>query len=273
MQKNEKFKQSTIPAGPSSASSTGNEQTQPTSISEVESLLPPLRGENAAFGAHMDHRNAYSQVLDEFYNGGDYLAKKDENAKGPLFKKHKWDAKRARKAEFQRIADSLLRMVGGSIGAKRDEDNKVIIGVGLAKFQSTSGLSSLDGTFQSYFVRLARSLGYIVVGVNEYYSSKKCPSCKGFVARTESFRRLYCDNCQKYMHRDVMAGHNLCNAMRGHLEKGERPEYLQPVDDDGNFQWKQEHKRDGDEDDAKDNGRSNRQELMPQTPEVGRKKR
>ncbi|KAK3814566.1 MAG: hypothetical protein JOS17DRAFT_840514 [Linnemannia elongata] len=46
-------------------------------------------------------------------------------------------------------------LVGGSTGAKRDEDNKVVIG--------------------------ARSLGYIVVGVNEFYTSKKCPTCREFV--------------------------------------------------------------------------------------------
>ncbi|KAG0226138.1 hypothetical protein BGW41_004258, partial [Actinomortierella wolfii] len=177
MQKRNKFTESTTQAGSSSTSSSNIHQAQPSSISEVESTLPPLHGENAAFAAHMNHRSSYLQPLDAFYNGN-----------GHIFKKHKWDAKRAWMAEFKRIADSLLRMVGGSIGARRDTSNKVIIGVGLAKFSITNRLSSLDGTFQSYFVQLARSLGYIVVGVNEYYSSKKCPRCTGFVARTESGR-------------------------------------------------------------------------------------
>ncbi|KAF9571558.1 hypothetical protein BGW38_008603, partial [Lunasporangiospora selenospora] len=83
----------------------------------------------------------------------------------------------------------------------------------------------------------ARSLGY-VVGVNEYYTSKRCPKCEGFVAQTESIRRLDCPQCQRFMHRDVMAGHNICRVMRGHIEKGERPDYLQPFENDGNYPWK-----------------------------------
>jgi len=32
------------------------------------------------------------------------------------------------------------------------------------------------------------------------------------------------------MHRDVMAGHNICNAVQGHLLKQQRPFHLQPMD-------------------------------------------
>ncbi|KAF9348418.1 hypothetical protein BGX26_000173 [Mortierella sp. AD094] len=72
-------------------------------------------------------------------------------------------------------------MVGGTPGQKRDEKNKVIIGIGLGEFSSTSRLSSLHTAFSAYFVQLARSLDYIVVGVNEYYTSKRCPDCHEFV--------------------------------------------------------------------------------------------
>lgn len=44
----------------------------------------------------------------------------------------------------------------GSIGARREEDNKVIIGtigIGLGRFSSNTKLSSLHGTFQEYFVQ------------------------------------------------------------------------------------------------------------------------
>lgn len=40
-----------------------------------------------------------------------------------------------------------------------------------------------------------------------------------------------------------MAGHNLCNVMRGHLERRERPEYLHPVDADGHYLWKQQEQQ------------------------------
>ena len=82
-----------------------------------------------------------------------------------------------------------------------------------------------------------------MVGVNEFYTSKKCPTCKEFVAQTENIRRLYCPKCEKYLHRDVMAGHNMCNALRSHLESGERPDYLQPVDAEGNHLWKRQEQQ------------------------------
>ncbi|KAF9161112.1 hypothetical protein DFQ26_004877 [Actinomortierella ambigua] len=97
MRKNEKFKKSTMHA---SAGSSDNKQTQTLSISEIESLLPPIRGGNAVFGAHMGHCNTYSQVLDDFYNGGDNFSKRQVGYK------------RAGVAEFKRLADSLFRIVG-----------------------------------------------------------------------------------------------------------------------------------------------------------------
>jgi hypothetical protein len=39
------------------------------------------------------------------------------------------------------------------------------------------------------------------------------------------------------MHRDVMAGHNICNVVLGHLEHQERPLYLQPKAADGTYPW------------------------------------
>ncbi|KAF9125979.1 hypothetical protein BGW39_007001, partial [Mortierella sp. 14UC] len=85
--------------------------------------------------------------------------------------------------------------------------------------------------YQPTFKHRLRSLGYIVMGVNEYYTSKKCPECKQFVGQVD-LRRLYCTECEKYMHCDIMAGHNIANTVQGHLLKQERPEYLQSVDSD-----------------------------------------
>jgi len=41
------------------------------------------------------------------------------------------------------------------------------------------------------------------------------------------------------MDRDVLAGHNMCNIMQGHLLDPERPHYLQPVYADGTLVWTQ----------------------------------
>jgi len=79
--------------------------------------------------------------LESFYNSSNVI------------KKHRWNA-RARDQEFRRIADSLLRMVGGSIGRKRADEDKVVIAIGLGQFSSKVRLSSLYESFQSYFVKL-----------------------------------------------------------------------------------------------------------------------
>ncbi|KAG0222161.1 hypothetical protein BGW42_006817, partial [Actinomortierella wolfii] len=111
------------------------------SICSIETAIPPLKGASANVQAYADYQATHKEVLDQFYNGNNFR-----------YKKHKWDAKRARQEEFGRIADSLLRMVGGSIGERRKEDNKVIIGIGLGRFTSKNRLSSLHDSFQGYFV-------------------------------------------------------------------------------------------------------------------------
>ncbi|KAG0347944.1 hypothetical protein BG004_006507 [Podila humilis] len=82
----------------------------------------------------------------------------------------------------------------------------------------------------------ARSLGYLVVGLNEYYTSKKCPHYGLFVAQV-TLRRFFCISCHVNHHRDVMAAKNMANLERGDLEKQQRPEYLQPVAPDGSLLW------------------------------------
>lgn len=221
-------------------------------VGEIESALPPTRGDQSNFKSYVEQLKNVDEHLESFYNINSTI------------KKHRWNAKRARDEEYKRIGDSLLRMIGGSIGRKRKSEDKSVIALGLGKFSSKSRLSSLHESFQSYFVRTvsgwwclkasvpvldctlitihlpcslqARSLGYIVVGVNEYYTSKKCPTCQNFVGQVE-IRRLYCSNCKTYHHRDVMAGHNICNVVRGHLLNQERPLYLQPMDATGTFPW------------------------------------
>ncbi|KAF9342531.1 hypothetical protein BGX34_008005, partial [Mortierella sp. NVP85] len=81
-----------------------------------------------------------------------------------------------------------------------------------------------------------RSLGYVVIGVNEYYTSKRCPECHQFVGQME-IRRLYCSNCKVKFHRDVMAGENIANIVQSYLVDQRRPLYLQPYDADGNYPW------------------------------------
>ncbi|KAF8941741.1 hypothetical protein BGZ47_007241 [Haplosporangium gracile] len=192
------------PSTPTAVAAT----TECLTIRTIELSLPPLRSANANFADHVECRNVNKAHLDNFYNGKQFR-----------YKRYKRMSKEARAEEFHRLADSLLRMVGDSIGERKEED-KVVIEMGVGRFTSTSRLSSLHGTFESFFIQKARTLGYLIVGVHKYYTSKRCPN-----------------RCKKYMHRDIMAGHNIVNILRSHVEQQQRPLYLQPVDKDDQYPW------------------------------------
>ncbi|KAG0195310.1 hypothetical protein BGX28_001724, partial [Mortierella sp. GBA30] len=157
---------------------------EPTSISALECGLPALHGDGSSVISYVKELEKVEEQLDAFYNG-----------KNMRYKRHKWDATWARNSEYIALASRLLKVVGGNIGQQREDTNKVVIAVGLGQFSARTGLSSLHESFLSFFVQKARSLGYIVVGVNEYYTSKKCPTCEQFVGEV-NYRRLYCTGCK-----------------------------------------------------------------------------
>ena len=78
-----------------------------------------------------------------------------------LYSKRLWDLKKAQEAEFSIMTDSLLKMVGGSIGRQIREDERVLIAIGNSNFSSNKGLSSRDGSFLSFFVQTVSR--YLVV--------------------------------------------------------------------------------------------------------------
>ncbi|KAG0040348.1 hypothetical protein BGZ82_003653, partial [Podila clonocystis] len=53
--------------------------------------------------------------------------------------------------------------------------DKVLFVIGLGKFSSSCKLTSLHGTFGSQLIKSARMCGFAVTGINEYYTSQKCP--------------------------------------------------------------------------------------------------
>jgi hypothetical protein len=75
-----------------------------------------------------------------------------------------------------------------------------------------------------------------VVGINEFYTSKKCPDCEQFMAQV-TLLQFFCPHCERYYHRDVMAAENMCRIVQGYLMKQERPLYLQPVTEAGRYPW------------------------------------
>jgi hypothetical protein len=121
--------------------------------------MPALRGQHADVPAYFEHRKQHQDALNSFYNG-------PKNR----FKRHVWDAKKAKQEEYAKVTDSLLGAVGGSIGAKRRPENHVIIAIGMAKFGSKNGLTSLDGSFQDYFINKVLFKGLVPVCNGKYHT-------------------------------------------------------------------------------------------------------
>jgi hypothetical protein len=196
-------------------------------VSYIESQLTSL--DDDPEGRAIEEAEKFG-ILDTFYN--------ENNSK---FLKHTWDAKKAHIGEFGLLTDRLLSMVRGSSGTKRDGHHKVIIAIGLGKFGTHTNLPSLHTSFLSYFTTRARSLDYLVVGINEFYTSKRCPTCQrdgiekeDFVGRVTT-RRLFCDECHNPFHRDILAASNMVVAVRSHLIANRRPPYLRPLDKYGHY--------------------------------------
>ncbi|KAG0303018.1 hypothetical protein BGZ98_007060, partial [Dissophora globulifera] len=105
---------------------------------QLSSLLPTSPA--SSIKDYVDRLQDVGTQLDSFYDN-------------VVVKKHKWNARKARDEEYRQIANSLLKLVGGSIGVKRDDNNKIIIGVGLGKFSTKIRLSSLHESFQSFFIQ------------------------------------------------------------------------------------------------------------------------
>ncbi|KAF9898514.1 hypothetical protein BX616_003919 [Lobosporangium transversale] len=172
------------------------------SVTGIESSLPSLRGDNASVKDYVARLEEVEAHLGSFYNDS------------KTWKKNKWDAGKARSEEYGHMVNSPLKIIGGTIGEIQKDENKMINGIGLGKFQSSRGLSSLHESFKSYFVRTMPELRRI-----------RLPG-----RHKEAL-------LQEVHHRDVMAGHNIANAVRGQLINQQRPSYLQPQDEAGNFLW------------------------------------
>ncbi|TPX52033.1 hypothetical protein SeMB42_g01678 [Synchytrium endobioticum] len=150
------------------------------------------------------------------------------------YKRKRWDADKAERGELDRVLEGIVNMVDESMGHKLSGGKKVIVAIGMGDFSSTK---SRHVMFIRYLIRKLRPLGYTIVAVNEYYTSKKCPCCEEFV-EMPAMRRLYCRGCNKWYHRDVMAADNMVNIVRGYLEHDERPTYLKPPSKDKNTPMK-----------------------------------
>ncbi|KAI7831571.1 hypothetical protein BC939DRAFT_437450 [Gamsiella multidivaricata] len=184
-------------------------------IHDAENSLLPRRGvpdEDARLSLNSMDKNR--QVLNEHYNQS-FRHRRDT-----------WDLKKARGAVDRIAIEAILKLV--------------LWIVGLGKFGTSSGLTSLHGTFSAKLISAFRTRGHAVVGINEYYASQKCPfnspvgpsrKCDhGFVGRVNM-------PCQTPFLRDSMAAQNMVRAAQYRLFKGIRPAELQPLDSNGQPIW------------------------------------
>ncbi|KAF9312902.1 hypothetical protein BG003_005821 [Podila horticola] len=87
----------------------------------------------------------------------------------------------------------------------------------------------------------ARGLGYVVLGIDEYYTSRRCPSCKCSGSDAQDFvgyigfRRTYCPSCHTWFHRDLLAASNMVEAGRYYLQHLSRPVHLLPISKEGKW--------------------------------------
>ncbi|TPX38711.1 hypothetical protein SeLEV6574_g07680 [Synchytrium endobioticum] len=122
---------------------------------------------------------------------------------GKSYMKRSWNTAKAKQGEMDRALEGLVRMVGETMGNKLPDKKKVIVAIGLGEFET---MNSRHIGFTRYLIRKLKPLGYTIVGVDEYYTSQKCPCCGG----------------------DVLAAENMVNILLSFLDTGQRPEYLLP---------------------------------------------
>jgi hypothetical protein len=83
------------------------------SISDIKSRLPALHRKGANYVSYIEGLEKVRQRLDGFYNGNSMR-----------FKRHKWDARRAKDAEYKTITNRLLMLIGGSMGCRRKKNQQ-----------------------------------------------------------------------------------------------------------------------------------------------------
>ncbi|KAG0205644.1 hypothetical protein BGX28_002760 [Mortierella sp. GBA30] len=147
----------------------------------------------------------------------------------------KWYLKKAWKMHEGQITSydfgikAIMRLAGQKSvneGRKRKQDViTAVFAVGLASFNTQTGLPSKHGESERRFVTGVRSLGYDILGVHEYYSSAKClrRDCNTFLEQIKKTRSKYCRQCQAYMDRDQVGSENIAIICQAQIRDQERP--------------------------------------------------
>ncbi|GJJ76092.1 hypothetical protein EMPS_08451 [Entomortierella parvispora] len=150
----------------------------------------------------------------------------------PWMLKRKWDMRKAQQRAIDLAMDQIFKLAGVLSGRKADGSagTTVVFALGLGSFNSRTGLPSKHGPLERRFTQRARRLGYIVVGVDEYYTSAKClrQNCDAFLQYGER-RSKYCTACKQYFDRDVVGSENIAYICMQFILGQERPPKFCPI--------------------------------------------
>ncbi|KAF9276140.1 hypothetical protein BGZ68_010242 [Mortierella alpina] len=144
--------------------------------------------------------------------------------------KKAWECKKAQRSCIDLAIKGILRLAGGSEGRRREVwERRVIICIGLASFNSQTGLPSKHSILVRRLVERAKSLGYVVVGAHEYFTSAKCPrpNCTEFL-RAVKGRTRYCPSCKMFLDRDAIGAENIGRVCQAQVVDGRRPAKYKP---------------------------------------------
>ena len=176
-------------------------------VFELEQQLSRKDGESA--GTFVNRWSGVYRSLHRFYNRKSVKLKR-------------WKAKQGYKSELQKIHHALFKMLGGDSTHKGEVNHNRFIFLGNAGFGTGKGLHTV---MEKGLVKKARSLGYRVLVVDEYYSSQKCCRCGG-QCEAIGMRVKHCSSCDIYFHRDLLAAENMCRIGESGLRGLDRPKDL-----------------------------------------------
>ncbi|KAI8356068.1 hypothetical protein B0O80DRAFT_497585 [Mortierella sp. GBAus27b] len=139
----------------------------PTTVAEIESSFPARRGQYARLAEAAIVQEQYHEALNDIYYDC-----------GCRHARHEWDSSKARQAEFDLMCHSPVN--SDDWGITWEEVRPGYQGRHwdrTGSFKTHTKLSSVHSGFASHFIRKARWLDYLVVGINEFLISKQCPVC------------------------------------------------------------------------------------------------
>ncbi|CAO3572538.1 unnamed protein product [Mortierella alpina] len=153
------------------------------------------------------------------------------------YKKRNWARRKAVRAEYDWAVTGLLSLALLDTELNQLHRRVTDVGVkkalfvyGSARYNTHTKLSSLRTSLMGHFYRKATALGHVVVVADEYRTSSICPNCDQWLAKP-TMRSCFCvsPQCNRYIHRDIVGGHNIARIGRQWLLQLSRPPALSPI--------------------------------------------